>query len=101
MTPPKRVSQVSDAHLNCRIIGHGWRYLDAWKEGKGFRQTLRCPGCKTVREDKIASNGDVISKKYKYADGYLLSDAGLGGARFTSRDRSKLRLRLVEIKINE
>ena len=72
-------------YLTCRTQGHRWddvTGLGVWDHKVeyllGFRETLRCETCGTLREvvwsDKT---GDVMWRGYKYPDGYSLADVEL------------------------
>lgn len=73
------VSVESFAHdlpsrfLRCRELGHVWRphTVERDPSGGGFFRRLRCPECRTVREQVLDTMGHVIRNGYDYPDGYL------------------------------
>lgn len=61
--------------LRCRTFGHLWEEfvpVGVRRPSFGFRYALLCTSCGTERFDIIATTGDVVHRKYYYADGYKL-----------------------------
>lgn len=91
-------SEVQDRHVECRVLGHSWKFFDAWKEGRNFMQNMFCRNCGTERSELISgTTGAVLKRKYEYTHGYLLK-AKDGNAHLTSEDRGRLRLRMIETR---
>lgn len=95
MKKKEKSSKVLDRHVECRVLGHSWRFFDAWKEKRNFMQTMLCRNCGTERSELISgTTGEVLKRKYDYTQGYLL-EGGLGNAHLTREDRGMLRLRMI------
>lgn len=80
---------ASTNHLLCRELHHSWlpHTIGAYRDG-GFKRTLRCPRCKTLKHMEISNRGLVTSASYEYPEGYLVE--GLG--RIVGEARGVLRL---------
>lgn len=86
--------KVNPNHLNCRVRGHVWKNLDAWKEGGVFKQTLVCRGCDSYATETITAYGELKSRTYTYPDGYMIE----GGV--TAEDRKVFRVELFKKNYN-
>lgn len=66
-------SHMPAKFLRCRELGHVWRphTVERDPSGGGFFRRLRCPECKTVREQLLDTSGHTIRNGYQYPDGYL------------------------------
>lgn len=79
------ISDLSADHLTCRDLGHAWR-IDAYRSHndageKTFVRTLICRVCKTIREEQVATDGELLKRRYSYRSGYQFPKgvAGHGG----------------------
>lgn len=91
--PKKDVSQIQEQFLDCRDLGHTWRWQKA-QEDKRYRIITRivsCDRCGTERVQTLNQYGYLVSSSYRYALGYLLKGAGF----LTVDDRAAMRLRNV------
>lgn len=81
---------LKEAYLLCRELGHNWRPLSASANGTGggYHRVLRCPRCRTRREEELDSHGMKDGVKYVHPEGYLME--GLG--RIVGEGRGLLRL---------
>lgn len=77
--------------LQCRELGHNWRPSTAKRVDTYFERTLRCPRCKTDRIEVLSLRGEILSKQYRYADGYLSGKLG----RIVLDGRDALRLESI------
>jgi len=86
----KAFGTMPKAALHCRDFGHSWRAFQAYRlpRRQGFEQILRCERCGTDRHSILNVFGDVISRHYRYPDGYLVDGIG----RLTGHDRGMLRV---------
>lgn len=80
---------LGDAFLTCRDFGHTWKAFRAYAEGGGYVRILKCPRCKTEREQTLDRRGMVIASHYIYPEGY---QAPKGSGRMDSEGRGALRL---------
>lgn len=67
--------------LRCRTLGHTWENVDTgvwqhrWEYLSGYRETLQCPTCTTLREEVWSdASGELLCRYYKYPKGYSLAD---------------------------
>lgn len=92
-------SNLSEAFLLCREIGHKWNpHTAAWRsEQRCYERSLRCTRCRTRRLQLLTSYGAVISSQYIYPDGY--QHKGFGRVIGDGRDALRLESiqRLVEV----
>jgi hypothetical protein len=73
VTAEQFASNLSNAFLQCRELGHQWRpWSVVWdRKARCFDRQLRCSACKTIRKQLLDSHGHVIRNGYDYTDGYL------------------------------
>lgn len=66
---------------DCRDFGHAWKFRSCIVLSASpveFERVFRClRGCKTERVERIARDG-LISRNYRYQEGYQLSKNGSG-----------------------
>lgn len=84
MTAEREPSEVRDAYVRCRAVGHVW--VDFVPRGMrapsfGYRLSMRCRSCGTKRHDLWNSRGDMLQRAYVYADEYQIKGIG------TNRDQ--------------
>lgn len=77
----QRVANMSKNHLECRSLGHAWKYVDAWRTRSGFVQYLECRRCGTERSQSMNKHGEPVSNAYSYAPGYLAPGVNLTSKR--------------------
>jgi hypothetical protein len=84
------IGHLSAEQLLCRDIGHNWRpFTAAWlPEQRCYESTLKCTRCKTQRRREIGRNGERLSNRYEYEDGYTAKGVG----RLNESDRDRIRL---------
>lgn len=75
----------------CRGWQHHWAAWRAWKIRGGFEEHRRCVHCGSVIVRLLDSRGYQISRRIRYADGYLRKGMG----RLGEDDRAELRLAAV------
>jgi len=58
-------------------MGHNWRPYTAarYKDG-GFKRTLRCTRCRTLRHQEISRQGLIERSHYEHPEGYLSKGVG-------------------------
>lgn len=62
-----------DSFIECKTWGHAWDDYDSASTPRTpfrYREVLRCTRCATVRTFYLDATGDVVSRSYKYSDGY-------------------------------
>jgi len=84
----------------CRDMRHAWAPYTVEPAtvggGRGYRQSVRCERCRTIRRRFLDDRGRVVGgTSYVYPDGYL-SPPGEG--RMTDEDRAALRLRGLDVR---
>lgn len=59
----------------CRLLGHLWMIVPSdWTPHRGEAMTVRCERCDIERRDCVERNtGEVVSRTYRYPDGYLFT----------------------------
>lgn len=88
--------ELPEEFLQCREMGHRWLPFQATENpDSSFERVLRCPRCKTRKEQQISSRGVILSTQYKHPEGYL--HAGLG--RIAGDGRGLLRLESIRRSI--
>lgn len=65
-----------------------WQPLRAWKIRGGFEEHRQCVHCGSLCERILDTRGFQISRRIRYADGYLRHGQG----RLSEDDRAELRL---------
>lgn len=72
-----RRRDVHDVHfVQCRLLGHAWDEVvsDLVRHGRrtlpGQRMSFRCVRCGTVRDEVWSRDGDLVSRRYIYAEDY-------------------------------
>lgn len=76
----KTLTQLKDAFLLCRDVGHAWMFVDdqitegTRKNPIEFRRTLICSRCETERTECISCYSFAVeSRTYKYPDFYCMT----------------------------
>jgi Zn-finger protein len=62
--------KYSPWYAMCRDTGHQWDYFEWY----GGRRVLQCNNCKTTRTDVMDNNYEIISRSYRYPNGYSWKD---------------------------
>lgn len=82
----ERTTDLSDEALECRESNHSWLRLPAdpqrrpalFAEGQ-YEKVRQCSRCNTTRTDTyLIRTGELVTRKYSYAEGYLLATKGGG-----------------------
>lgn len=68
----EQLDGYDDTYLECRDLRHSWKIQGFFNYGGEVVRRLSCSRCKTVREDHWEPNGERISGRYKYPDGYSI-----------------------------
>lgn len=90
-------ADLPEDFLLCREMGHRWLPYQASQNNDGsFHRALRCPRCKTRKEQEISRRGVIESTTYKHPEGYL--HVGMG--RIAGDGRGVLRLESIQRSIN-
>lgn len=76
------------SNRECRDWRHHFRPYLAWKIRGGWEEHRRCAQCGSIAIRILDRQGYQISRRIRYADGYL----NVGGGRLTDADRAALRL---------
>jgi len=69
---------LDPTHVKCRSYGHAWdefNPIDLEAPLYGWRLSLRCTRCHTERHDNIDFKGQVMGRRYIYAEGYSIKGA--------------------------
>lgn len=61
-------------YADCRDIGHQWEEKFSHWEGNCLSRMCHCSRCGSERYDDYSRTGGLVSRRYEYAEGYLLSD---------------------------
>jgi len=64
---------LDDVFLRCRTYNHSWDEffpIDLHPPTYGWRLSLRCIRCGSERFDNLDFKGRVMSRRYRYAEGY-------------------------------
>lgn len=87
------LSDLDSSHLMCRTKGHYWihstdKVLSQHRgEPKLISRDWNCGRCSTgMLEELHIPTFDLVSRKYYYTDGYLLSKRATDGERINIRD---------------
>lgn len=95
--PVLRPKRVKPQFAQCRVYGHSWRPYDVKETNGHYIQVLVCTGCPNVRRDKVSrKTGEVSSRSYSYADGYLLQKGA-----FNKDVKNRIRLGTIRKGIHE
>jgi hypothetical protein len=82
--PRARIAATAADMVTCQTIGHCWYPIDADRRPAfGWLWSLRCDRCGTVRDDLVDHRGDLLSRGYRYPEGYR--DAALNTSRAERR----------------
>lgn len=85
-------SELSEEFLQCREMGHRWLPSKAnINSDRTYHREMRCPRCRTRKEQEISGRGEILSTQYKHPDGYL--HQGMG--RIAGDGRGLLRLESI------
>jgi len=88
------MSELSEGAAHCRAFGHQWQDHGATKVGKGLNQgwrvSLVCSSCSTMKLFSLSRNGQLESPRYVYPDFYL--------AKFFIGQEERGQLRLEALK---
>jgi len=71
------IDDLADDFLKCKLVGHMWDdFIPMRKKPQfGELQGWLCVRCTTERHDIVSwVNGDLISREYRYPEGYHLSE---------------------------
>lgn len=86
-------NDLPEEFLLCREMGHRWLpYQAALNHDGTYHRALRCPRCKTRKEQEISSRGAILATHYKHPEGYL--HEGMG--RIAGDGRGVLRLAAIQ-----
>lgn len=86
-------AELPEEFLLCREMGHRWLpYQAAVNADQTYHRALRCPRCKTRKEQEISARGVILSTQYRHPEGYL--HAGMG--RIAGDGRGLLRLESIK-----
>lgn len=88
MTAERALPLVGDL---CRDYRHAWQPHEGGKNSRGWWRTLRCDRCETLRTEHLDSRGDVLTRRYRYPQDYLVR-----GGPLTAGERGLLRLRHID-----
>lgn len=70
-------TELPEEYLQCRDSGHRWLPHDAAKHPDGsYSRVMRCPRCRTRKEQDIDSRGAIVGTQYKHPEGYLHQGQG-------------------------
>lgn len=64
---------MNHQYTECKTWGHAWEDFDSADTPRGafrYRETLRCIRCFTQRIFYLDAEGNPVSKRYIYANGY-------------------------------
>lgn len=90
-------AELPEEFLLCREMGHRWLpYQAALNDDGTYHRALRCPRCKTRKEQDISGRGVVLSTQYQHPEGYL--HQGMG--RIAGDGRGLLRLESIKRTIS-
>lgn len=67
---------MSDSFDMCRTVGHAWDKIPVTAKVRpigGIWFVVRCTRCTSERWDVVDGMADVVSRRYRYAEGYLRS----------------------------
>lgn len=85
--------ELPEEFLACREMGHRWLPRTASQNNDGtFHREMRCPRCKTRKQQEISQRGEILATQYKHPEGYL--HQGLG--RIAGDGRGVLRLESIK-----
>lgn len=90
---PRKVpfEDLTEDSIRCRLAGHYWRPFNAEKVVGGFDAEEMCERCRTKRVTTISNRGEVMRRRYKYADRYLSPEG-----RLEASDRDVMRLQIIQ-----
>lgn len=93
-------SEMPEAFLTCREMGHDWRSWTArWvAEWGAFERVFKCRGCTSERRQTLSRSGAILRDSRDYADGYL---ARPGMGRIVGNGRDALRLESLRRSLGE
>lgn len=89
------ISELPDAALMCRLKRHSWEHVtdtvlsvnQRTKEPREIKSSFKCANCTTQMDETIqVPSFDLLSRKYYYAAGYLLSKKATNGERVYVND---------------
>jgi hypothetical protein len=66
------LTQYDGTYLECRNLGHVWRVAGYYRDGDAVLRRLGCQRCETERTDRWRRDGERLSARYAYADGYRM-----------------------------
>lgn len=70
----KELHSLTDDFVLCRTIGHSWDdvtgLVDRERVTGAWSLSLRCIRCTTERHDLVNYQGEVVERRYIYAEGY-------------------------------
>lgn len=85
-------SELSEEFLQCREMGHRWLPSKAHvNPDRTFHREMRCPRCRTRKQQEVSGRGEILSTQYKHPEGYL--HEGMG--RIAGDGRGLLRLESI------
>lgn len=82
--PVKAFQQLTTKHLECRNLNHSWIHKDTEVISRygWLRLWFRCSRCLTERIDtRIRKTGELESRRYIYANSYLVEELKSWGGR--------------------
>lgn len=92
------LDQMPTEHLQCRDFNHSWRPSTVRRRPNGaYERELRCQRCRTYRVEYRNRYGHLESRRYDYADDYVIK--GLG--RVTGDERDHLVLKSMQAMVIE
>lgn len=86
------VQEIPSEFLECRSLGHAWKYfrVDSAKgNGRRYKQRTICMRCDTERWQFLSAAGKIKGGAYFYPKHYLIEGIGF----LTQEERAWIRLR--------
>lgn len=92
---------LPESFAMCRDMGHTWRPHTARYDSElySYTRVLRCPRCRTEREQTLGGTGLILSNRYIYPDGYQ-TPAGSGHIDQAGRGLIRLASTMRQLKGN-
>lgn len=88
------VFDIPEWTLECRALGHAWKYFRVTSKGSYHVQVVLCSRCDATRLQTISRRTGIIKQtRIKYNKGYVV--VGLGY--LSKEERGKLRLRAEQL----
>lgn len=92
MARQSRSSKLNEVqYVECRTLGHAWRYTQVTGNPTAYVQHLQCMRCRSDKHQELDAAGFIVRTSYTYSQDYLL--AGMG--RLDRSDRATLRVRAM------